>query len=199
MGVNKIKEINPNIVFRANTVVSELNISDLNNIYNMLDDLGINSWSIIPIRPTSNENTKWNIDNLEDNKRYYSEFIKEQCKHPNLHLLGYSSLWAGDTEQFVNDTFMNKFRLTPREKCNLVDLVRFYIPDKNLIVPCNCAAHRIHQIETEYENEVNIFEKANIMASWLKENGKTHCSGCEPLNAYLGDNVKILKKGSYKY
>lgn len=198
-GVNKIKEMNSNIVFRANTVVSDLNINDLNNIYNMLDELGFDSWSIIPIRPTEDENTKWDETRLKENIETYKSFIEEQKNHPDLYLLGYSKVWAGENEEEIVKTFTNSFRLTPKDKCNLVDLVRFYIPDQELIVPCNCAAHRIHQIETEYNNESDMFEKANIMAAWLKDNGKTHCSGCEPLNAYLGDNVKILKRGNYKY
>ena len=37
------------------------------------------------------------------------------------------------------------------------------------------------------------------MAEWLKENGKSHCTGCEPLNAYVADNPKILTKKDFKY
>ena len=198
-GVRKIKEINPNIVFRANTVVSELNIKDLCNMYAMLNDLSFNSWAIIPIRPTNDPNTKWNEENIEMNKLIYKKFLQEQKQYSNIELLGYSANWAGKTEEEINKTFKNQYRVMPKKQCELVDLVRFYIPDKNLIVPCNCAAHRIHQIETEYQKESEIFAKANIMAEWLKYNAYNHCSGCEPLNAYLADNPKILKKGLYKY
>jgi len=198
-GIKKIKEINPNIVLRANTVVSELNIRDLCNIYSMLDDLSFNSWALIPIRPTNDPNTKWNIENLEINKKIYKMFLKEQSKHPKIELLGYSTNWAGIKEEDIEKTFKNEYRVMPKDKCYLVDLVRFYIPDKNLIIPCNCAAHRIHQIETEYTKETDIYSKANIMADWLKDNGYNHCSGCEPLNAYLAENPKILKKGLFKY
>ncbi len=198
-GISKIRNLNSNIVIRANTVASELNIDDLENLYQLLDDLKFNSWSIIPIRPTDNPDTKWNPEHLEHNKQVYNNFINLQSKHPNITLLGYSSNWAGETDEDVTNTFENNFRVMPHNQCNLVDLIRFYIPNQDLLVPCNCAAHRIHQIATEYDSEEDIFKKANIMADWLKENGITHCTGCEPLNAYLSDNPKELKKSYFRY
>lgn len=68
-----------------------------------------------------------------------------------------------------------------------------------MVVPCNCAAHRINQIEADYSIESDKYKKADIMAEWLKENGKSHCTGCEPLNAYVADNPKILTKKDFKY
>lgn len=198
-GVRTIKRLNPDVKIRANTVVSDLNIDDINNMYEMLTELGYNAWSIIPIRPTNDPNTRWNEDNLEHNIMRYHEFVDNQVNYPNLELLGYSSAWAGTTEEEIVNTFLNKYRIVPTDKCNIVDHVRFYIPDKELIVPCNCAAHRIHQIEAEYDNEKDIYKKAEIMADWLRDNGKEHCSGCEPLNAYAADHPKILTKGLFKY
>ena len=198
-GVNQIRKFNPQTIIRANSVVSPQNIFDLNDLYQMLHDLKFDSWSIIPIRATNNENTKWNVNDLNKYKKEYDKFIDNQKKYPGLELLGYSSKWAGNTLEEIEATFKNEYRRVPRNKCLLVDYVRFYIPDKDLIVPCNCAAHRIHQIKTEYEKEPDIFKKAEIMASWLKENGPTHCSGCEPLNAYAGDNPKVLKEQLIKF
>ena len=114
-------------------------------------------------------------------------------------LLGYSSMFAGRNEEEVDKTFLDGFRIVPYDKCNLVDLVRFYIPDKKLIVPCNCAAHRIHQIDVEYNSIVDPMEKINLMANWLKEYGPSNCTGCEPLNAYLADNPTVLKRSLFKY
>ena len=48
-------------------------------------------------------------------------------------------------------------------------------------------------------SESDKYKKADIMAQWLKENGKSHCTGCEPLNAYVADNPKILTKKDFKY
>ena len=105
--------------------------------------------------------------------------------------------WRKDEE--ISKTFNNQFRINPTNKCNLASYVRFYIPDKDLVVPCNCAAHRINQIEADYSIESDKYKKADIMAEWLKENGKSHCTGCEPLNAYVADNPKILTKKDFKY
>lgn len=198
-GVNKIKKLNSNILFRANTVASEQNIADLPNLYKMLNDLSFNAWSIIPIRPTENSMTKWDLNNFEKNKKLYSEFIKVQSKFSNVELLGYSNNWAGITDKEISNTFSNKFGIKPKKQCNLVNLVRFYIPDKELIIPCNCAAHRIYQIQAEYDKETSIEKKADIMATWLKENGINNCAGCEPINAYLSDNPDIISTNIFKY
>lgn len=198
-GVNKIKKVNTNIIFRANTVASEQNIADLSSLYKMLNELSFDSWSIIPIRPTNSLMTKWNLNNIDNNKKLYGEFIKLQSKFKNVKLLGYSSSWAGITDEEINNTFSNKFGIKPRKQCNLVDIVRFYIPDRELIIPCNCAAHRIYQIQTEYDKEKNISKKADIMAAWLKENGVNNCAGCEPINAYLSDNPNIISENIFNY
>ena len=197
-GVKEIKKLNPDVKIRANTVVSDLNIDDLDNIYNMLEESGFDAWSIIPIRPTDDPNTRWNEKNLEHNVNKYFEFIESQKKH-NLDLLGYSAKWAGSSKEEIVSTFLNQYRVVPTDKCNVVDHVRFYIPDKELIVPCNCAAHRIHQIETDYDNESDIYKKAELMAKWLKDNGKDHCSGCEPLNAYAADHPEVFTRRLFKY
>lgn len=194
-----MREKNPNLILRANTVVSQYNISDMVNLHCMLDNLNFNSWSIIPIRPTNNPNTLWNPKNIELYKEKYNDFLNIIDKHGSAELLGYSKFWAGKTEEEINKTFNNQFRINPSSKCNLVDYVRFYIPDKDLIVPCNCIAHRIYQIEANYSLENDKYKKADIMANWLKENGKNHCSGCEPLNAYAADNPTILSLKSFKY
>ena len=198
-GIAKIRELNPDVVIRANTVVSDLNIDNLNDLYKMLDELHFDAWSIIPIRPTEDPNTKWNVDNLKHNIIKYKEFLNEQKIHSNIDLLGYSSNWAGVTDEEIVKTFSNQYRVIPKDKCNLVDYVRFYIPDKEIVVPCNCAAHRIHQIQADYERETDMFEKSKIMADYLRDNGPSICSGCEPLNAFASDNPKILKKNLFKY
>ena len=197
-GIKILKEKNPNIVLRANTVVSPHNIADLSSLYDMLEKLQFDSWSIIPIRPTDNSDTIWDKNNINFYLEKYTEFLKSQKHHNSLELLGYSKNWAGTTKDEIIKTFSNQFRINPNDKCNLVDYVRFYIPDKDLIIPCNCAAHRIYQIKGEYLSE-DKYKKADIMAQWLRENGKKSCTGCEPINAYAADNPKILNMEDYKY
>ena len=198
-GIEIMREQNPNIMLRANTVVSPYNIADMVDLHNMLDELHFNSWSIIPIRPTDNPDTLWNPKDIEFYKEKYNEFLNNIDKHSCVELLGYSKAWAGVSDEEINKTFSNQFRINPTNKCNLVDYVRFYIPDKDLVVPCNCVAHRINQIEADYSSESDKYKKADIMSNWLKENGKSHCTGCEPLNAYVADNPKILTKKDFKY
>lgn len=198
-GIEIMRKKNPNIILRANTVVSPHNIEDMIDLYSMLSELHFNSWSIIPIRPTNSPDTLWKPENIKFYKEKYNDFLKNIDKHKSVELLGYSNTWAGVTDEEINKTFNNQFRINPLYKCNLVDYVRFYIPDKDLVVPCNCVAHRINQIEADYAQVNDKYQKANIMAKWLKENGKSHCTGCEPLNAYAADNPKILTMKNFKY
>lgn len=195
-GIEVLKSRNKDINIRANTVASAKNIDDLLDIYMFLNELDFDCWSIIPIRGTS---APWKEEEIEHYKDVYKKFIEMQKTIKKPELLGYSPMWAGQTEEKVTETFMNNFRIVPSDKCYHVDNIRFYIPDKELLVPCNCAAHRIQQIETEYSKVQDINEKANIMADWLREYGPTHCTGCEPLNAYMADNPKELQKSLFKF
>lgn len=198
-GVKEIKRLNPKVNIRANTVVSPLNIGDLVNLYNLLDNLNFDSWSIIPIRPTDDPNTQWDINCIDEYMRHYEKFVEEQKKNKKIVLLGYSQYWAGKTKEEITAMFSNKYRVTPKSQCNTVDLIRFYIPDKNLLVPCNCVAHRIHQIDVDFSKESDIFKQSDIMSNWLRENAPTHCDGCEPLNAFIGENAHALKDDVFKY
>ena len=196
LGVKKLREKNPNIHIRANTVISRENIDDLLDLYSMLEEMQFDSWSLIPIRGNS---SIWKKEELLHYKEIYEKFKEKQKTTTKPELLGYSSSFFGRNDDEVNKSLLYNYRITPNDKCNLVDLVRFYIPDKKLIIPCNCAAHRIHQIDVEYNDIIDPMEKASLMADWLRENGPSCCTGCEPLNAYLADNPLILKKSLFKY
>lgn len=198
-GIEILRKYNPNINLRANTVVSPRNIENLVELKNMLNDLNFNSWSIIPIKSTDNINTLWDPHNIEFYIEKYNEFLKSLNKNNSTELLGYSNFWAGVTKEEIKRTFNNQFRISPKNECNLVDYVRFFIPDKDIIIPCNCVAHRINQIENLYSKENDKYKKTDIMAKWLKVHGKSYCTGCEPLNAFASDNPKILTKTNFKY
>ena len=195
-GIKIIRSINPKINIRANTVASSKNISDLKDIHKLLNELDFDCWSIIPIRGKS---SVWEEDKIDEYKKIYNEFIESQKKYDKPHLLGYSKMWAGRNDEEITETFKNGFRISPTNKCIYVDNLRFYIPDKKLLVPCNCAAHRINQIDTDYSKEENIFKQADIMADWLRENGPTHCTGCEPLNAYLSDHPEVIDENIFEF
>ena len=87
-GIEIMREQNPNIMLRANTVVSPYNIADMVDLHNMLEELHFNSWSIIPIRPTDSPDTLWDPKDIEFYKEKYNEFLKNIDKHNSVELLG---------------------------------------------------------------------------------------------------------------
>lgn len=195
-GVERAKFLNPNIHIRANTVISPFNIGDLSSIYDLLNELNFDSWSLIPIK---GEKNCWRIEELENYKKIYYNFIEKSKMIKKPELLGYSQYWAGTTVEDIEKTFTSQYRIIPRQKCQLVELVRFYIPDKDIIVPCNCVAHRIPEIDEKYYLTNDLEEKAKILGEWLALNYVTNCTGCEPINAYLSDNPLALKDDLLKY
>ena len=188
-GIKKLRFYHNDMFIRVNTVVSGKNIHDICNIYKLLVSLCIDQWSIIPVKYKEN---LWTVDSL----KYYEEF-QELVKDVDYPLfLGNSKHFAGKTPNEIKLTFNNQSLIKSKNQCSVVDYVRFYIPDKNLLVPCNCISHRLHQIPFELNN--NMEECCEKIRIWLKENS-SNCTGCEPLNAYINDNPKIMLEDDIKY
>ena len=185
-GVKLLKQAN--IILRVNTVVSGKNIHDLVNLYDLLLKLNIDQWSIIPIKYKDN---LWN----SDSKKYYHEFVERVKDSTKIKFLGYSKNFAGNTLKEIDDVFNNNSRLKIQGECKVVDNVRFYIPNKDILIPCNCASHRLDEIPFELTgNMEEVCEKIRI---WLKENNK-ECK-CEPLNIYINDHPEIMDEEEILY
>ena len=188
-GIKKLKKLNPNIIIRVNTVVSGKNIHDLSNIYKLLVKLQVNEWSIIPIKYKEN---LWN----DDSKRYYEEFQNLVKNSQKIKFLGDSKNFAGTKDEEINAVFNNNSRLKTLNECYVVDYVRFYIPDKNILVPCNCVAHRLNEIPFTITN--NLQDSCEEIRNWLKKNSSS-CTGCEPLNIYINDHPEIMECDEINY
>lgn len=187
-GLRRLKESNPNIVLRVNTVVSLYNIEQLDSILKLLEDYQVDQWSIIPLKFKKN---LW----TPNHRQYYEQFL-EHVKNTKISLLGYSANWAGRNEEEVQNTFERNMHFKPCGICANVNYIRFYIPDKNLLLPCNCVPHRLHEI-TELQSvflEKDLEIQADKIKEWLAYNSSNICTGCEPLNVYLSDHPdEILK------
>ncbi len=185
-GINKLKS--NNIVIRINTVVSGKNIHDLSNMYDLLVSLGVDQWSIIPIKYKDN---LWD----ENSKKHYLDFVDKVKASTKIKFLGYSKNFAGTSDEEIADTFDNNSRLKINGQCKVVDNVRFYIPDKDILIPCNCAAHRLKEIPFDLSGDIEeVCEKIRL---WLKENNY-NCK-CEPLNIYINDHPEIMDKEEILY
>ena len=103
---------------------------------------------------------------------------------------------AGKTEEEIRNTFNNGKCLNSEKPCSVVDYVRFYIPDIDRIVPCNCISHRLNQLPFNLDGDTeSCCEK---IRKWLKENSKD-CTGCEPLNIFINDNPEIMEEDNIRY
>ena len=186
VGIKKLKH--SNIVIRINTVVSGRNINDIGNIYALLLNLGVDQWSIIPIRY---KNNLWD----ENSKKYYLDFVNKVKNSTSINFLGYSKNFAGFSDDEIDNTFNNNSRLEINGKCKVVDNVRFYIPDKDILIPCNCAAHRLREIPFDLNGDLE--ETCEKIRLWLKNNN-SGCK-CEPLNVYINDHPEIMDKEEILY
>lgn len=183
-GIQELRKYNKLIKIRINTVVSGRNIMDITNIYKLLLKLHVNQWSIIPVKYKDNI---W----IPESFKYYDEFQKEIKNNDDkqLEFLGDSKIFAGISNEEIFDTFNNNKRIKSKNICSVIDYVRFYIPDKNLLVPCNCIAHRLNQIPVTMSGDMEC--DCEKIRKWLKLNC-SKCTGCEPLNVYINDNPEIM-------
>ena len=197
--INSIKEIKKyksNVKIRINTVGSYLNIFDLIDIYKLLSELYIDQWVITPLKSTINY---WNINMIDKYYEAYLEFKKYVSEKNEIQLLGYTRDWAGrNKEEFINLIKNNKL-YRPNGKCYLVDKLRFYIPSKGILIPCNSAAHRLDEIQTSIDSKNGLEENAKIMAEWLKEFGSKKCTGCGPINVWLAENPELLDDDVFSF
>lgn len=194
-GIKLLKEKKTQINIRVNTVVSKYNIDDLINILNLLKKYKVDMWSIIPLKSSS---VIWNDDKVEHYIKKYYEFVEHVKDIEYPQFLGYSKNWGGRNQDEINDLFYNNKLFRPKTMCNTVENISFYIPDSNQIIPCNCASHRIEEIESEF-NENSVSKNREIMKNWLKNNGPKKCTGCEPLNVYLAENPECLEQNIFLF
>lgn len=184
LGIQELRKYNKSIKIRINTVVSGRNIMDLANIYKLLIKLNVDQWSIIPIKCKSNT---W----IPESYKHYDEFQKavKSSDDVSLEFLGESKNFAGNSPEEIFETFNNNKRIKSPNICSVIDYVRFYVPDKNLLVPCNCIAHRLNQLPIKMSG--NMESDCERIRKWLKLNC-FQCTGCEPLNVYINNNPKIM-------
>ena len=113
----------------------------------------------------------------------------------SIKFLGYSKNFAGISDEEINDTFSNNSRMKINGQCKVIDNVRFYIPDKDILIPCNCVAHRLREIPFDLSGDMEeVCEKIRL---WLKENNST-CK-CEPLNIFINDHPEIMDEDEILY
>src|SRR5205807_2883960 len=146
-GLRRISTLCPAIRLRVNTVVGPHNIRQLPAMLELLSDLRIEQWSLIPIKRDDRGFAARSLDEQLVALRVFQKALAARGNigpkiiGPGAELLGRSSteqeaLWATGSN------------MTPNRVCNLVDIVRYYTPKDGLVYPCNCVPHREGQSKT---------------------------------------------------
>jgi len=173
---------------RVNTVVGPHNIRQLPAMLELLSDLRIEQWSLIPIKRDDRGFAARSLDEQLVALRVFQKALAARGNigpkiiGPGAELLGRSS-----TEQEA--LWATGRNMTPNGVCNLVDIVRYYTPKDGLVYPCNCVPHREGQSKTSEVATPRSFSEQGLVEvrDWLKQYGPTTCTGCEPANVALGE------------
>lgn len=194
-GIALVKKEYPNVKIRVNTVVSGKNIETLEDMLDLLIDWGVDAWSLIPLRSPENSYK----DKIESCYKIYEKFKQRVENIEKPKMLGFCKQWAGRTPDEMKNLFENNKPYRPNGKCRLVERVRFYIPNPEMIVPCNCAAHRVEQISINKKKFEDLEKDAENMQNWLQENGPSVCTGCEPLNVFMAENPDCIDEDLFAF
>jgi len=188
-GLRELRRVAPHVRTRVNTVAGPHNVEQLEEMYDLLGDLGIDDWSLIPLKA---EGGAWHYPNRSKALAAYRRFVSHVAARPGPQFVGHSLHWMGRTEEEVTKYLETGSPMTPRGNCGVVDLVRYYTPRSGMVYPCNCVPHRGEGVTfAEAWSEQSLSAEAESPAvTWLRQNGPTRCMGCEPANAALGERLK---------
>lgn len=197
-GIVDIKSADAGIIVRVNTVVSPYNIGDLEQMLQLLVSLDVDQWSLIPLKGSDNLWKDEDLNGLLEKYKWFQGMVKNVAKP---RLLGYSSEWAGRTDDEAVRYFTTGIPFTPRPVCNLVHLVRFYVPQTDQLSACNCVPWRLRDINFQTDIGLSGLNDGSLipLIGYLHQNGPEVCKGCEPINANLGENPNILDDDIFSF
>jgi cytosylglucuronate decarboxylase len=190
-GIVDIKAADVDTIVRVNTVVSPYNIGDLEQMLELLTGLDVDQWSLIPLKGADNLWKDQDRNGLLEKYKWFQGMVGNVTKP---RLLGYSRDWAGRTDDEAIKYFTTGIPFTPRPVCNLVHRVRFYIPETDRLAACNCVPWRLRDINFQTDIGLSGLNDGSLipLIGYLHQNGPDVCTGCEPINANLGENPNIL-------
>jgi cytosylglucuronate decarboxylase len=177
---------------RVNTVAGPHNIGQLPRMFDVLAELGVDDWSIIPLKAADGAWRYPDPGAARIAQREFQAYLREHRGPPRL--IGYSSQWMGRNEREERQYLEERRSITPSGRCGAVDLIRYLAPKTREAFPCNCVPHRTDGLElaTELDLGNRTWLGGSVATDWLRENGARVCRGCEPANAALGDGVVDL-------
>jgi cytosylglucuronate decarboxylase len=197
-GLRELRRLAPHVRTRVNTVAGPHNIEYLEEMYDLLGELGVEAWSIIPLK---SEDEAWRFPNPPKALAAYRRFVNNVTARPGPRFVGHSLNWMGRTEMEVHAYLEAGRPMTPRGECGVVNLVRYYTPKDGMVFPCNCVPHRSEGVTfAEAWSDESLSDGTSSSAvGWLRKNGPRHCLGCEPANAALGEGIKDVEADPFLF
>jgi cytosylglucuronate decarboxylase len=195
-GIKSIYKTKPFILLRINTVLSNFNIEELPEMFKFLNKLNIQQWSLIPLKPLPNADAVSKSLWLDTRMQLFE--LQQKLEFPKL--MGYSLDAFGKNEIEFDNIFKDNRPQTPKQYCNTIYTVSFLDLGTSEIFPCNCIPHR-KEYSKQFSSETDnfIFDFPEDKKHWLYENAPKVCSGCEPLNAALGDGKIDLENNIFDF
>lgn len=186
-GLVELRAASPHVRTRVNTVAGPHNVHSLAAMNEFLGALGVDDWSIIPLKSADGP---FLYPQPERSLKQYRAFRVSLGARPGPRLIGYSADWMGRTDDEARAYMRGSSPRTPSGPCRVVDLVRYFVPSRGESFPCNCVPHRRAGVElaSPWRDDLG----GGAAADWLREYGPSMCEGCEPANAALGDGVVDL-------
>jgi cytosylglucuronate decarboxylase len=158
---------------RVNTVVGAHNYGLMIQMYELLRALGVEQWSIIPLKLASDQ-----VVGPHDPARAieaYAAFQAHLRKHPDgPAMVGFSGQWMGRSQAEVTAMADGAVPFRPRGDCQVVDRVRYLTPAQQMVYRWPA--------DDQGPTELTVVNR-------LRSDGPKSCRGCEPANAYLGETA----------
>jgi len=198
-GIVRIQSETPSTLIRVNTVVTEHNLKSLPDMFALLQELGIKQWSLIPCKPLANQFS----ENFESTLSFVRQRLKNQIAQSNVpHLMGNSlDLFGHNIQDFRRLVKQGRMK-TPKPRCEVVEWIRFLDPKSRRVFPCNCVPHRgkgADKFSEPWSRNSWSEHALGPSRNWLRHNGPSQCTGCEPLNVALGEGCIDLNKDVFGF
>jgi AdoMet-dependent heme synthase len=197
-GLRRADELEKRPRLRVNTVAGPHNCDRLSEMHDLLADLNVDDWSIIPLKLPSGPWLNQRTSQIED---AFEAFRAHTENSAGPRLVGDAAAWIGRTPDERIDYLKGERTMTPRTRCGVPERVRYYVPAQRRMYFCNCVPHRtgidheIHDWDPDAPNAWHFTQEA----AWLEEYGPSTCRGCEPVNAAFGEGRIDLARDPYGF
>lgn len=200
-GAHVLKSLAAPPCLRVNSVIGPHNIDEVEAIHRVNRGLRVDQWSIIPLKRPDRIWDYPNHDRFRSRYRQISQFLSQAAAEGQPQLLGHSATWAGRDEVEIERFLTQQVAITPKDTCDIVRNVLYYVPEERKITLCNCLSHRElpFDVMADVENGSLLSPELDKIGEWLHINAPKLCKGCEPINAAFNEEDIDLTENPFAF